>query len=88
MRLQEALLTGAAAVPYRLGVSLTALSQDDNRVRISLSDGTSGDYDLVVGADGIYSTVRELAMSSSPPSYAGQMVWRSIIPTRPEVWPK
>jgi len=37
----------------------------------------------VVGADGIYSTVRELAVNSSSPSYAGQMVWRSIISTRP-----
>ena len=83
VRLQEALLTGAAAVPHRLGVSLTAMTQDDDRVRVSLSGGGSGDYDLVVGADGIYSTVRELAVSSSPPSYAGQMVWRSIIPTRP-----
>ena len=82
VRLQEALLTGAVAVPLRLGVSLTALTQDDKRVRVSLSDG-SGDYDLVVGADGIYSTVRQLAVKSSPPSYAGQMVWRSIIPTRP-----
>jgi FAD-dependent urate hydroxylase len=84
VRLQEALLTGAAAVPHRLGVSLTAMTQDDDRVRVSLSGGGCGDYDLVVGADGIYSTVRELAVSSSPPSYAGQMVWRSMIPTRPE----
>ena len=83
VRLQEALLTGAAAVPHRLGVSLTALTQDDNRVRVSLSDGTSGNYDLVVGADGIYSTVRELAVNPSSPRYAGQMVWRSVIPTRP-----
>jgi 2-polyprenyl-6-methoxyphenol hydroxylase-like FAD-dependent oxidoreductase len=83
VRLQEALLTGATAVPYRLGVSLTALTQDDNRVRVTFSDGKSSEYDLVVGADGIYSTVRELAVTSSSPSYAGQMVWRSIIPTRP-----
>jgi 2-polyprenyl-6-methoxyphenol hydroxylase-like FAD-dependent oxidoreductase len=83
VRLQGALLTGAAAVPHQLGVSLTALTQDDKRVRVSLSDGRSGDYDLLVGADGIYSTVRELAVNSSSPSYAGQAVWRSIIPTRP-----
>src|SRR5580692_8388830 len=83
VRLQEALLTGAAAVPHRLGVSLTALTQDDSRVRVSFSDGKSRDYDMVVGADGIHSTVRKLAVSSSSPSYAGQMVWRSIIPTRP-----
>ena len=83
VRLQEALLTAAAAVPHRLGVSLTALTQDDNRVRVSFSDGKSRDYDMVVGADGIHSTVRKLGVSSSSPSYAGQMVWRSIIPTRP-----
>ena len=43
LRLQEALLTGAAAVPYRLGVSLTALTQEDKRVRVSFSDGRSND---------------------------------------------
>jgi 2-polyprenyl-6-methoxyphenol hydroxylase-like FAD-dependent oxidoreductase len=82
VRLQEALVAGAA-VSHRLGVSLTALTQDDDRVRVSFSDGTSGDYDLVVGADGIHSTVRELALSASAPSYAGTMAWRSVIPTRP-----
>jgi 2-polyprenyl-6-methoxyphenol hydroxylase-like FAD-dependent oxidoreductase len=84
VRLHEALLSGAAtAVPHRLGVSLTAFTQDNDRVCVTFSDGTSGDYDLVVGADGIYSTVRQIAMDSSLPTYAGQMVWRSIIPTRP-----
>jgi 2-polyprenyl-6-methoxyphenol hydroxylase-like FAD-dependent oxidoreductase len=82
-RLQKILLTGAAAVPHRLGVSLTGLTQDDDRVAASFSDGTSGDYDLVVGADGIHSTVRKLAVTTASPSYAEQMVWRSIIPTRP-----
>jgi len=75
VRLQEALLTGAAAVPHRLGVSLKTLTQEDKRVRVSFSDGRSSDYDLVVGADGIYSTVRELAVNSSSPSYAGPGVW-------------
>jgi len=83
VRLQEALLSRAAAAPHRLGVSVTALTQDENRVLVSFSDGTSGDYDLVVGADGIYSTVRQLAVDCSLPTYAGQMVWRSVIPTRP-----
>ena len=38
----------------------------------------------MVGADGIHSTVRALAVGSSPPSYAGQMVWRSVITSRPQ----
>jgi len=85
VRLQEALLSGAVtAVPYRLGVSLTALTQSDERVSVSFSDHSSGHYDLVVGADGIHSTVRQLALaSSSVPAYAGQMAWRSLVPTRP-----
>jgi 2-polyprenyl-6-methoxyphenol hydroxylase-like FAD-dependent oxidoreductase len=83
VRLQEALLGGAAAVPHRLGVSLTALTQDDDRVSVSFSDGAARDYDLVVGADGIHSTVRDLTIGRVPPRYAGTMVWRSIVPIRP-----
>jgi FAD-dependent urate hydroxylase len=71
VRLHEWLLTAAAGIQHRLGISPTALTQDDNQVRVSFSDGTSGDYDLVVGADGIYSTVRKLAVKSTSPSYAG-----------------
>jgi 2-polyprenyl-6-methoxyphenol hydroxylase-like FAD-dependent oxidoreductase len=83
VKLQEALLGGAAAVTHRLGVSLTALAQDAGRVRVGFSDGTTGSYELVVGADGIHSTVRRLAIGPSSPTYAGQTVWRSLISTRP-----
>jgi 2-polyprenyl-6-methoxyphenol hydroxylase-like FAD-dependent oxidoreductase len=83
VKLQEALLAGAAAVRHRLGISLTGLTQDSGGVTVHFSDATSGTYDLVVGADGIRSTVRELAFAFSLPAYAGQMVWRSVIPTRP-----
>jgi 2-polyprenyl-6-methoxyphenol hydroxylase-like FAD-dependent oxidoreductase len=82
-RLQELLLAGAGAVPKRLGVTLTSLTQHNNRVSVAFSDGTVGDYDLVVGADGIYSTVRRLAVSLAVPRYADQMVWRSVIRHRP-----
>jgi FAD-dependent urate hydroxylase len=84
VRLQEALLTGAAALSHRLGVSLTGLTQEDHRVAVGFSDGTSGVYDLVVGADGINSTVRTLTISTVPPRYAGTMVWRSIVSIRPD----
>jgi 2-polyprenyl-6-methoxyphenol hydroxylase-like FAD-dependent oxidoreductase len=83
VRLQRALLAGAAAVPARLGISITSLTQEQNRVSVGFSDGSASEYDLVVGADGIYSTVRRLTLSPAPPAYAGAMVWRSIVPTRP-----
>jgi 2-polyprenyl-6-methoxyphenol hydroxylase-like FAD-dependent oxidoreductase len=82
-RLQEILLDGAAAVPYRLGTSITSLTQDKHRVSVGMSSGEARDYDLVVGADGIYSTVRRLMLGSVPPGYTGLMVWRSLVPTRP-----
>jgi 2-polyprenyl-6-methoxyphenol hydroxylase-like FAD-dependent oxidoreductase len=83
VRLQEALLAGAAAVPHRLGVALTAMTQEAHHVVVRFSDGTSGAYELVVGSDGIHSTVRTLAVQAVTPAYAGQIVWRSLIPTRP-----
>jgi len=49
-------LPGIANVRCRLGTSVTFLEQDVRRVLVAFSDGTTGDYDLVVGADGIKST--------------------------------
>jgi FAD-dependent urate hydroxylase len=77
--LQEVLLAGAA-IPCRLGTAITSLTQDEQRVWVSFSDGSSGDYDLVVGADGLASTVRRLALDATPPGYTGLMVWRGLAP--------
>src|SRR5262249_62065368 len=45
-------------------------------------DGTSADNDLVVGADGVHSTVRRLAVATTEPVHAGQMVWRTVVDYR------
>ena len=44
----------------RDGVSVEALSQSGDRIDVRFDDGTSEAFDLVVGADGIHSRVREL----------------------------
>jgi 2-polyprenyl-6-methoxyphenol hydroxylase-like FAD-dependent oxidoreductase len=60
-------------VPVRLGMTVDALDGG----RATLSDGSSEDYDLVVGADGLHSRVRGLALPDAPkPEYAGQVIWR------------
>jgi FAD-dependent urate hydroxylase len=81
--LQEILLSGAGATLYRLGVTITAIRQDRDRVTVDFDNGSSGDYDLVVGADGVYSTVRTLAVDDATPEYANIMAWRSVVPIRP-----
>ena len=43
-------------------------------------------YDLVIGADGLYSKVRETVFPDAPkPRYSGQAVWRAVLPTPPEI---
>ncbi len=83
-KLQEALLGGAAAVPLRLGTSIISISQSDDCVIVKFTDGSVDEYDFVVGADGIASTVRELALGATPLQSAGHVGWRSLVPIRPQ----
>lgn len=75
--LQSAL---AAALPpgtLRLGVQCSGFSQDDRGVTVQLSDGSEQRADLVVGSDGIKSTIRAQLFGASPPRYSGYTCWRS-----------
>src|SRR5271166_1941757 len=56
-QLQKALVQAADGARCRLGVGLTSLRQCESFVSVSFSDGTTADYELVIGADGIGSTV-------------------------------
>jgi 2-polyprenyl-6-methoxyphenol hydroxylase-like FAD-dependent oxidoreductase len=70
----------------RLGVTVASLDQGDDGVEVDFSDGGSGRYDLVVGADGINSLVRELAFDPGlRPEPTGQVVWRYNVRRPPEV---
>ena len=82
-KLQHVLLSGAAAVPCRLGISIISLTQDDHQVAVTFTDGSTAEYDLVVGADGICSAVRGLTLTTASPADLGAMNWRSIAPIRP-----
>jgi len=78
--------TRAAGATVRLGCTFTHLEQDEHGVDVSFSDGSRGRYGLVVGADGLYSTVRETLFPDAPrPRYTGQGVWRAVLPRPPEV---
>lgn len=53
-------------VELRFGASVSEVAQRDDGVCVALEDGTKLDADLLVGADGIHSTVRTLVFG--PPS--------------------
>jgi 2-polyprenyl-6-methoxyphenol hydroxylase-like FAD-dependent oxidoreductase len=82
-KLQTALRAAATGTHCHLGTWITSLSQSDHGAFVRFNDGSEGDYDLVVGADGIASAARELTLSTDPPVYGGQMAWRSVAPIRP-----
>ncbi len=73
----------AVGIDIRLGVTVEHLVQDDDGVDVQLSDGVSLRAELVVGADGIYSTTRRMIFPDAPrPQFTGQGCWR-IVADRP-----
>ncbi|MEU6264908.1 FAD-dependent monooxygenase [Saccharopolyspora shandongensis] len=76
----EALRLG---VQIHYGLSVSRLDHGDGQVRAELTDATARTVDLLVGADGIRSVVRDLIGRPTPIRYHGQMVWRALVP-RPD----
>lgn len=65
----------------RLGVTFTSIEDQGDTVRVSFTDGEIRDYDLVVGADGINSSVRRTLFGDAlKPEFTGQGVWRYNVP--------
>jgi FAD-dependent urate hydroxylase len=65
-------------MPVQLGRTIRSLEHLDGPVQVGFDDGGGGDYDLVVGADGLHSTVRRLAVDPRPPVPVGQHSWRFL----------
>lgn len=67
---------------YHRGRGLTKFTQDSNGVRAHFSNGEILEGDLLVGADGIRSTVRQQCVPEVAPRYAGYCAWRALIAER------
>jgi 2,6-dihydroxypyridine 3-monooxygenase len=65
---------------YHLGRAVARLDDDEKGVEIRFEGGDVEMFDLVVGADGIRSTVRSLLFPDVRPSYAGYVGWRGTLP--------
>jgi len=76
--LQAALLAALPEDTVRLGATLESFSQDGETVVAHFNDGREESADLLVGADGLRSTVRARVLDEGPPRYAGFTAWRGI----------
>jgi 2-polyprenyl-6-methoxyphenol hydroxylase-like FAD-dependent oxidoreductase len=78
-RLYRSLRDPLPADSYRLGMALTRVEQDDAGVTAIFADGTRERGDLLVGADGGRSSVREQFLPQLEPEYAGYVAWRAML---------
>ncbi|POH82604.1 salicylate hydroxylase [Stutzerimonas stutzeri] len=76
--LHVALRNSLRDTELRFGTSLTGIEQRGPISLATFSDGTAGEYDLVIGADGIHSQVRQELFPDVKPSYTGNVCWRFI----------
>lgn len=67
------------AAHYHRGRSLQAIEQTGEGVTAIFADGERVTGDVLIGADGVRSTVRGLNAPDSQPLYAGYVAWRALI---------
>ncbi|MFC8722079.1 FAD-dependent monooxygenase [Kitasatospora sp. NPDC057198] len=76
----------AAGATVRFGTTVAELADDGEGVDVTLSDGSTGRWDLVVGFDGIGSPLRtRLYGDRYRPEYTGFANWRVTVPRQDEV---
>ena len=65
---------------YHFDKSLASFVDDGQRIVARFTDGSIAEGDLLIGADGIRSTVRGQLIPQAEPEYAGYIAWRGLIP--------
>lgn len=85
----RALLDTFGGERYHLGTEITGFAQDADGVTVRFADGgpyaasaRGGEarFDLLVCADGVDSTARQLLLPEVRPTYAGYVAWRGTVP--------
>jgi 2-polyprenyl-6-methoxyphenol hydroxylase-like FAD-dependent oxidoreductase len=70
----------ASGAKIRFGTTCTGLQQDPDGVDVTFADGSTGRYDLVVGADGIRSWTRRMLGIALETHAVGMGIWRAFAP--------
>jgi len=74
--LEHALRAGARV---HFGAKVTGLTQEEGRVHLDVEGADGGSYDLVIGADGLNSVVRDLIGIETKPQPTGMGIWRTFV---------
>ncbi|BCL27740.1 FAD-dependent oxidoreductase [Streptomyces aurantiacus] len=80
-KLNDLLADAVGLDNIRLATGFTAYEEHADHVTVHLSDGSTEDADVVVGADGAYSAVRGQLVPGTPAQeHPGHHAWRAVIP--------
>lgn len=63
----------------QLGQSIAQVSQGDDSVQLTLQDGSAADGSLLVGADGVWSRVREQVLGDGVAAASGHLAYRALV---------
>jgi 2-polyprenyl-6-methoxyphenol hydroxylase-like FAD-dependent oxidoreductase len=74
---------GVAGVDIRCGLTVSDWQEEPDALRVRFSDGSEGQFGLMIGADGLYSATRARLFPQCQPQPTGQAAWRAECP-RPE----
>jgi salicylate hydroxylase len=72
-----------AAVPsgvIHLDHRCVGLTQSEGRVEVRFENGGTAEADVVIGADGIHSAVREMIFGKELPHFSGHVAYRGLVP--------
>lgn len=71
----HALLRDIARIPIHMGISVNELIEDETGVNVVFTDGNRARYDMVIGADGVHSQVRQLLWPGRTARLSGLHYW-------------
>lgn len=84
--LQKMLLESLGMEHVRLEAKCVGVGESGDSVAAFFEDGSSATGDILIGADGIHSKVREYVVPEVPePRYAGYVNWNGIVEASPEL---
>lgn len=78
--LLDALKDRLAPGTLHLGKAATGVSAEGDMARLTLDDGSTTAFDVVVGADGIHSAIRTALWGEDRPTYTGMVSYRGVFP--------
>jgi salicylate hydroxylase len=77
--LLDALASGLDNRSIHLGHRLVGVKERSEGITLDFANGTEVEADIVIGADGVRSVIRQALYGNDNPTYTGQMVWRVLL---------